>query len=290
MHIIAHDTLTLKKMDDIKRTFVNEKMDYLNVTVTNKLRSPDKYFEKIKGTTIALSAPNTTSDLVAHNAAVFQREQREKQMKNLINKQHALKSTRPAKRQTAISETLVHKDSGNYRISHLMYLFERRAEDWVRHLDWDQTPDGLFGLIPKFQRGLVWTLKQKQDLILSMLRDVPIGVFYINELRSDFYKDTKRLYDLDSILYDGQQRFMAIKGFLEGEFPLTIAGEDFYAGDVHPKDISKIKNTVVPIYTTYISELDELIEYYVFINTGGTLHTKEDIEKARQYQSNRTTH
>lgn len=63
--------------------------------------------------------------------------------------------------------------------------------------------------------------------------------------------------------------------------------EDFYAKDLHLQDIAKIKGTVVPIYTTFISNLDDLINYYVFINTGGTLHTPEELENARQYQKHK---
>lgn len=290
METITYESMTIPIFKRILHDAQTQRLDYLKIVVTKSIRNPDKYFDLIKNRNVALSIPNATPELEKHGADVEQREQREIKMKTIMAKPTRVASDNGPRRAYALSDGAVRKDSGNFRISHLMHLVERRAEDWVRHFDWDEAPDGLFGFIPKFQRGLVWTLEQKQALIMSMLNDVPIGVFYINELASEFYSDSKRLYELDTVLYDGQQRFMAIKDFLDGTFPLTINGEDIYVDNLHDRDVAKIKGTLVPIYTTYITDVNELIDYYVFINTGGTLHTKEDIEKARRYQSNHTTH
>ena len=68
---------------------------------------------------------------------------------------------------------------------------------------------------PAYQRGPVWTLQQRQRLIDSILRRYDIPKLYL----------TKRTAPTDDDPYehevtDGQQRLLAIWGYLEGAYPL----------------------------------------------------------------------
>lgn len=123
-----------------------------------------------------------------------------------------------------------------------------------------------------FQRNLVWTLEQKQSLILSILQQMPIGMFYINESFNN--------PNIDVVLYDGKQRFDAIKGFLYGEFPITINNQDYYWYDLKDDDIATILSTSISINTTNFDSEVDLINYYLLINQAGRSHTKGDIKIA----------
>lgn len=123
-----------------------------------------------------------------------------------------------------------------------------------------------------FQRNLVWTLEQKQSLILSILQQMPIGIFYINESFDN--------PNIDIVLYDGKQRFDAIKGFLYGEFPITINNQDYYWYDLKDDDIATILSTSISINTTNFDSEVDLINYYLLINQSGRSHTKGDIQIA----------
>ena len=123
-----------------------------------------------------------------------------------------------------------------------------------------------------FQRNLVWTLEQKQSLILSILQQMPIGMFYINESFDN--------PNIDVVLYDGKQRFDAIKGFLYGEFPITIDGQDYYWYDLKDDDVATILSTSISINTTNFDSEVDLINYYLLINQSGRSHTKGDIQIA----------
>lgn len=123
-----------------------------------------------------------------------------------------------------------------------------------------------------FQRNLVWTLEQKQSLILSILQQMPIGMFYINESFDN--------PNIDVVLYDGKQRFDAIKGFLYGEFPITIDGQDYYWYDLKDDDVATILSTSISINTTNFDSEADLINYYLLINQAGRSHTKGDIQIA----------
>jgi hypothetical protein len=65
----------------------------------------------------------------------------------------------------------------------------------------------------RYQRKLVWSVEEKQRLIDSMLRDLPIPLFLVAE--SDATGDTV----LE--LIDGLQRLNAIFAFLQNEFPVN---------------------------------------------------------------------
>lgn len=123
-----------------------------------------------------------------------------------------------------------------------------------------------------FQRNLVWTLEQKQSLILSILQQMPIGMFYINESFDN--------PNIDVVLYDGKQRFDAIKGFLYGEFPITIDDQDYYWCDLKDDDVATILSTSISINTTNFDSEVDLINYYLLINQAGRSHTEDDIQIA----------
>lgn len=126
----------------------------------------------------------------------------------------------------------------------------------------------------EFQRDLVWTQKQKEELIKSLIRGLPIGSFFINK---NFENP-----EVDYVLYDGKQRLDAIKSFLSGEFPIHVNEKEYYVKDLPKVDVSSIINTRISVIESNISTMEELIEYYITINTAGRNHTEGDIEKARE--------
>jgi hypothetical protein len=69
----------------------------------------------------------------------------------------------------------------------------------------------------RYQRKLVWGVEEKQRLIDSLLKDMPIPLFLVAEIGSPG--------DIGYELIDGMQRLNAIFAFLENEFPVN--GEYF---------------------------------------------------------------
>lgn len=85
---------------------------------------------------------------------------------------------------------------------------------------------------------------------------------------------------MDYVLFDGQQRFMAILDFLTGKFPITVEGKEFYVADLSFQEWLKIKRYPISVIHSYIEEWNDLIDYYILINKGGTQHTSEEFQKA----------
>jgi hypothetical protein len=72
----------------------------------------------------------------------------------------------------------------------------------------DKTPP-LIKLDPDFQRYAVWSIKQKSELIESILMGIPLPLIYVKE-------DEKGVY----IIVDGRQRLTTLFQYMSHEFPL----------------------------------------------------------------------
>lgn len=133
-------------------------------------------------------------------------------------------------------------------------------------------------IIPEYQRALVWTAKQKQDLIVSVLIDNPIGDF--------IFKETK--FNGGSTFYytviDGQQRINTLREFVTNQFPME---DGRYFSDLKYWDQRRVFERRVMYYTVPNASLEDEIDIYLGRNKGGTAHTAEELEKASKMLKNK---
>lgn len=168
----------------------------------------------------------------------------------------------------------------NKAIRYNSFLFENNHYDDRADLD----------LNVDFQRDIVWTLKQKQDLIISLINDIPIGNFYVNslniysEVREDDSKSLKEYSEIDNVLYDGKQRINAILEFVLGEFSVTIDGEDYFYGNLDFRTKHEITHKTVNVYETEFNNKNDLIDFYILLNKNQTAHNQEDFDKALKFK------
>lgn len=73
---------------------------------------------------------------------------------------------------------------------------------------------------PDYQRGVKWTLAQKQGLLDSLLRGYQVPLFYVHliQKKNEFTDGVETTAEL----VDGQQRLAAICSFLNNEFKLPV--------------------------------------------------------------------
>jgi hypothetical protein len=69
---------------------------------------------------------------------------------------------------------------------------------------------------PEYQRGVVWSPKQKKKLIDSVLRGYPLPLIYLHHIK----KIVAGMQREDFEIIDGQQRITALYEFVEGNFSL----------------------------------------------------------------------
>jgi hypothetical protein len=126
---------------------------------------------------------------------------------------------------------------------------------------------------PDFQRGHVWTEKQQVAYIEFLLKGGKTArVIYLNHAGwSKISKD-----GLDSfVCVDGLQRATAIKRFVKNE--IKVFGFFYNQFEGNPRIMQGIKININELKTR-----KEVLQWYCEFNSGGTVHTEEEINRVRE--------
>jgi hypothetical protein len=155
--------------------------------------------------------------------------------------------------------------------------------DWrgiTRALDGWAKDYGGMELNPDFQRGHVWTAEQQQHYIENVLRGVVSSSGFVLQFNCPNWDSDKVVADLPKGFQciDGLQRLTAVQEFLEGNVkPFGLSPSDL--------DISSFSmrgstfRFRVAVHT--FSRREDLLSHYLALNTGGTPHSKEEIERVK---------
>lgn len=136
-------------------------------------------------------------------------------------------------------------------------------------------------LDPDFQRAHVWTEAQQVAFVEYALRGGLSGKqLYFNHpywmsFKSPEVVAKKKLY-YDFVLVDGKQRMTAALRFLRNEIPAFGSYRREYTDRIRLSG---------PSFSININDLKtkaEVLTWYLEMNTGGTPHTDEEIEKVRR--------
>lgn len=144
--------------------------------------------------------------------------------------------------------------------------------------------NGIIKLDPEFQReGNVWNLKQKSELIESIIIGIPLPILYIKEnVKGDW------------ILIDGRQRLSTIFDFMDNKFALTnltilknYNGLKFKENNINSSNVLTIidrgKIEDVQLVLHIIKEpTPEKLTYDLFdrVNRGGTRLNNQEMRNA----------
>lgn len=127
---------------------------------------------------------------------------------------------------------------------------------------------------PEYQRAPVWSKKQKQLLIDTILRDLDIPKLYLRNLHDS---------EFEAEVVDGQQRLRAIWEYHKNEYPLAkdadpvdevaIAGLTYAELSEDLKD--KFDSYSLDLVILDDCELDDVEEMFVRLQNGSTLRAAE---------------
>lgn len=134
-------------------------------------------------------------------------------------------------------------------------------------------------ICPDFQRGHVWTEEQQIKFIEYLLKGGKTGnIIYINHPNwmGSFAKDPKN----PCVLVDGLQRLTAVRRYLNREF--KVFGK--YYDEWEDSDIIfKRSSTIEMGYNiNNLKTRKEVLKWYIEMNSGGTPHTEEEIERVKK--------
>lgn len=122
------------------------------------------------------------------------------------------------------------------------------------------------------QRPLVWTLEQKQELILSVLKGINIPSISVIIYQDDIGpKKGPRVYKV----IDGKQRLTALLDFAQSKFPIIWDDKEYFIGDLDEWAEKEIlyfvpKGNIAYEYPDAMISDDDKISWFEMINFAGT--------------------
>lgn len=139
----------------------------------------------------------------------------------------------------------------------------------------DAEPGEGLNLNPDFQRGHVWTKKQQIAYVEFKLRG-GTGSDVILFNAPNWMRSGGGVHSYKNfVLVDGKQRIQAILDFMDNKIPVFGHPIDKYEDKFDRMDhnfLFKVNN---------LKSRADVLRWYLEINTGGVVHTSEEITKVR---------
>ena len=140
-----------------------------------------------------------------------------------------------------------------------------------------------------YQRGLEWSLEQKQDLIHSIFNHMTIGRFLVRDMGIDrtLNAQARREEAFFYQIVDGKQRLMALIDFFQGKFDVDgILFSELSSLSQHKfRNYSKLSYAEMGENTTDA----EVLEAFLKVNNTGVPVSKEHLSKVEKLLSENTT-
>lgn len=154
---------------------------------------------------------------------------------------------------------------GNYRIDVPLLHLPQQIEQWGKELGLLMEPD--------FQRGHVWREEQQIAYIEFLLRQGRSGKdFLFNHTKWETYKSRD---DGEFVCVDGLQRATAITRFVNNE----IRAFGHLLSEF--EDQLLMNRITVKFHVNQLSSRKEVLEWYLQLNSGGVVHSEEELERVR---------
>jgi len=131
-------------------------------------------------------------------------------------------------------------------------------------------------LNPDYQRDHVWTPEQKRLFVGAMLENSrAIPPFWFNWTNKEFKHS-------DSEIVDGKQRLNALVDWLRGKIKAKCpCGVEVHYNDLTEIDHRNISSGVLMDWNFVDLDQKEVMEFYLRLNSGGTIHTEQELNKVK---------
>lgn len=125
-------------------------------------------------------------------------------------------------------------------------MINKSNKQWNASKLFRENNDGNLCVDPDIQRGKVWTLKDKSDLIVSMIEEYPIPPFYLENYGEDLSK-----YEI----IDGQQRNDGIVEFMNNNYKLSndtiVKDKEGYIHNISGKYFNELDEWMIEQIKTF---------------------------------------
>lgn len=161
--------------------------------------------------------------------------------------------------------------SANYSVNISWTYLEYQLNNYAEAGNADE-----FQMDPEFQRAHVWTQTQQTRYVEFILRGGKTGkdVYWNHPGWNSSYEGTM-------VLVDGKQRLEAVRKFMRNELMIF----DKYRFE-HFTDKPRMTKADFIFHINDLSSKEELLQWYIDLNTGGTQHTEQEIQKVKDMIKN----
>lgn len=164
-----------------------------------------------------------------------------------------------------------------YAVNHAVHRLENTLAQYASD---SKEIGGTFDLVPDFQRGHVWHRDQQIAYIENVFRGTAPMVFKFNSPSYGQRDDPKAdLAPGDFVCVDGLQRLTALRAFIAGDIkafgdltPTSLTGTSF--------DLKRM-NWTCTFEVFDFTRRSELLQFYLDLNSGGTIHAPEELARVR---------
>ena len=159
-------------------------------------------------------------------------------------------------------------------ISHGNYAVDYPLDYFMKWVEEEEREEGL-QLYPDFQRGHVWTEKQQIAFIEFLLRGGKSGRDVYFNYPSWHHSVPPNAYN-EYVCVDGLQRITAIKRFIKNEIKVFGSYRQEFT------DSPRILQDTIRVHINDLKTKREVLQWYLEMNSGGTPHTDEEIERIKE--------
>jgi uncharacterized protein with ParB-like and HNH nuclease domain len=170
--------------------------------------------------------------------------------------------------------------AGNYEINVPLDQLEHSIQRYIN--------DYGLNLLPDFQRGHVWTEAQQRAYIEFFLRGGMTGrVIYLNQPQWGHFHEPKKGEYCEFVIVDGLQRLTALRAFLAGKIPafghfMPSADCPHRACPIFEDRLRMADaNNNFKININNLKRREDVLRWYLEMNTGGTPHTDAEIQRVQ---------
>jgi uncharacterized protein with ParB-like and HNH nuclease domain len=151
--------------------------------------------------------------------------------------------------------------NGNYTINVPLIDFDYNINRYIEKYGLDMNPD--------FQRGHVWSYEQQVVFIEFLIRGGETSPIIFNHTEWQSMRSGGEM-----VIVDGLQRATSILKFLKDEV-------EIFGGYKYSQIENFYSNLDIKITINNLKTRKEILTWYIELNSGGTPHTKEEIERVK---------
>lgn len=155
-----------------------------------------------------------------------------------------------------------HFQTVDYPMEHLVEIVKR--------------PDDPWDLNPDYQRDHVWTEEQRRKFVGYFLVVQRMPLVFLNYGRRGLIERAE--------VIDGKQRLTSIEMFLEGRISAQLPDDPENVRPLWWRDFDEVDRRCAPMVKcarVYLPTREDVLQFYLNLNGGGTVHAPEELAKVR---------